>query len=264
MVCGLVTVFFAIIPGLSFAAWIPAIGAIVLGILGLRVVGKPHGQSLAGLVLGPVGFLIAIVVSITFIGSLGNASKTARDSASEPTAVQSASATPSASPTPTSPPVATSPYGTYPAAEATFVQTIATAEKSYSAASTDLQRSQVIATRDSALCALIPGNHVDNWVGTIHDIGANGDGYAWVNVEIAPTVVVQTWNNAFSDISANTLIHQDAPFFQTLVPMKEGQKITFSGDFVTSDTCLTKENLTQTFYALDPNFIFRFSGVSAQ
>ena len=158
-----------------------------------------------------------------------------------------------------------SPYGAYPTAEAAFVKTISTAAAAYQASSTGLQKSQIIANRDAALCAAIGGNHVDNWVGTIHDIGANGDGYAWVNVEIAPTVVVQTWNNAFSDIGSDTLIHQDASFFQTLVPMKTGQKITFSGDFLSSSaSCLDKENLTQTFYAIDPNFIFRFSNVTAQ
>ena len=115
------------------------------------------------------------------------------------------------------------------------------------------------------MCALMTGGHVDNWVGKIHDIGANNDGFAYVEVEIAPSVAVQTWNNAFSDTGDNTLIKPEQAFFQTLVPMKTGTKITFSGDFLQeSGSCLKKANLTQTFYGIDPNFIFRFSNVVAQ
>jgi hypothetical protein len=264
MIVGIVAVVTAIIPGLSFVTWIPAAGAVVLGIFGLRQTNAPRGQSLSGIILGPVAFLIAVVVSVSFIGTLGAHSTSANAPIKAAAVPSSEPSKTSPSPTETAAPP-TSPYGTYPASEAAFVKTVTDAEAAYQAASTDLERSQVIATRDAALCAATSGNHVDGWVGTIHDIGANGDGYAWVNVEIEPTTVVQTWNNDFSDAGSNTLIHPEAPFFQTLVPMKVGQKITFSGDFLSSSkSCLDQENLTQTFYALDPNFIFRFSNVAAQ
>jgi hypothetical protein len=107
-------------------------------------------------------------------------------------------------------------------------------------------------------------NKATNWVGKISDIGANGDGYAYVEIEIAPTINVQTWNNAFSDAEDNTLIKPSEPFFSTLVPMKVGQKIVFSGTFLTSSkSCLKGANVTQTFYGLDPNFIVRFSNAAA-
>jgi hypothetical protein len=266
MIAGIVAIVSACIPGLSFIAWIPAAGAVVLGVLALRSKIMPRGQAIAGLILGPIAFIIAISVSVSFIGSLTGA-RTASDNVprSAPSESASPSETPSATPTPTTPPAVVNPYGTYPATEATFVQTIITAAKDYESASTDLQRSQVLANRDAALCAAVSGNHADNWVGKIHNIGANGDGYAYVEIEISPTIAVQTWNNAFSDVGSDTLIHQDAPFFQTLVPMKVGQKVTFSGDFLSSSSsCLDKENLTETFYAADPNFIFRFSNVAAQ
>jgi len=132
------------------------------------------------------------------------------------------------------------------------------------AASTDLQSSEVVRGRDASLCRVIGGSHVENWVGTVHGIGANSDGYAYVEVEMPPTIVVQTWNNAFSDIGDETLIHPESPFFSTLVPMDEGTKVTFSGDFIAGDTCVKKANLTQAFYGTDPNFIFRFSNIVAQ
>jgi hypothetical protein len=160
---------------------------------------------------------------------------------------------------------AQTPYGVYPAAEAQFVNEVNTTETALGKASSSLQSASLISTRDAALCAALPGNAAANWVGTIHDIGANGDGYAWVNIEIAPTIVVQTWNNDFSDLTDQTLIKPSQPFFAKLVPMKIGEKVVFSGAFLSSSSsCLEKENLTQTFYGLDPNFIIRFSNVAAQ
>jgi hypothetical protein len=158
-----------------------------------------------------------------------------------------------------------SPYGAYPPDEAQFVKIISDTETQLKASPTSLQQSQLISNRDTQLCAVVPGNQMNGWVGTIHNIGANGDGYAYVEIEIAPTVVVQTWNNDFSDANDSTLIKPDESFFSTLVPMKEGSKVEFSGALLgSSSSCLEKANLTQLFYGLDPNFIARFSDIATQ
>lgn len=158
-----------------------------------------------------------------------------------------------------------SPYGTYPASESEFVATIESATKDLAGDITDLQRSQFIEMRDQKLCVILSGIQVDNWVGTVHDIGATGDGYAYVEIEIAPSIVVQTWNNALSDLLDKTLIKPDASFFKTVVPMKVGTKVSFSGDFVAStNSCLKRANITEVFYGTDPNFVFRFSNIANQ
>jgi hypothetical protein len=278
MIAGIVGLFFAIIPGVSVLGILVSIAALVLGILGLLAKGRRHGKALSGIILGAIGLLVAIsVTAASASGSsegfkLAQADQSAPSSSAVPSATPNAtksaspiqSATPAQPAAPTKPAAPASPYGIYPAVEAQFVQTVEATAKAFNSGSTDLQQSQAIRTRDAQLCS-ISGSHAESWVGTIHDIGATGDGFAYVNVEIAPTIVLQTWNNAFSDIDSDTLIKPDQPFFQTLVPMKEGQKVTFSGDFLSSsDSCLKRANLTETFYATDPNFILKFTNIAAQ
>lgn len=265
MILGIVGLVLGSIPGISVVGLLTALAALVLGILGLVAKGKLRGKATAGVVLGGVGLIVAIAVTAASAASMTagfnqGLVESRSESSSSPTPTQAAEA--SSAPSDSAEPV--SPYGAYPTAEAQFVKVIETAAAQYLADSTDLQRSETIRKRDSDLCA-VTGARVENWVGTIHDIGANGDGYAYVNVEIAPTIVLQTWNNAFSDIGSDTLIKPSESFFQTLVPMQKGQKIVFSGAFLpSSDSCLTRANLTQTFYATDPNFILKFTNVTSQ
>ncbi len=73
-VLGLVALVFAFIPGLSFAAWLPAIGAIVFGIIALAKKSGKRGLAISGLILGPIGWLIAIIVSVGAVfGAAGSA-----------------------------------------------------------------------------------------------------------------------------------------------------------------------------------------------
>ena len=71
MIAGIVAIVTAIIPGLSFIAWMPALAAIVLGIIALVKKTPRRGQALTGVVLGPIAWLVAIIVSIGFIAGLG-------------------------------------------------------------------------------------------------------------------------------------------------------------------------------------------------
>ncbi|GAA1739045.1 DUF4190 domain-containing protein [Microcella frigidaquae] len=72
MIAGIVAMVGAIIPGLSFVAWIPALAAIVLGIIALVKKTPRRGQALTGVILGPVAWLVAIIVSIGFIAGIGS------------------------------------------------------------------------------------------------------------------------------------------------------------------------------------------------
>ena len=71
MIAGIVAIVSAIVPGLSFVAWIPAIAAIVLGVIALIKKTPRRGQALSGLILGPIAWIVAIVVSIGAIAGLG-------------------------------------------------------------------------------------------------------------------------------------------------------------------------------------------------
>jgi len=71
LVLGCLGVVFSFIPGVSFVGWVIALISIILSNKEMKkakaVEQKPDGMIVAGLVLGIVGFLIAIPVSICVI-----------------------------------------------------------------------------------------------------------------------------------------------------------------------------------------------------
>jgi len=205
----------------------------------------------------PVGFLVLAMLSSVF----GSSSETSTSSSTS-----SASSSESAEP---EEPVEVEPvggrYGDYPAAQLKFVQTVDKAKTAIRDAETDLQESVALRARDKALCAILGKNNATNWTGLIGRIGANGEGKAYVTVDIGDDMKVSTWNNALSDFMDDTLIPTTSSFFDDLVALKKGDPVTFSGTFLSSsDSCLKKSNLTDLFYGRDPDFVFRFSDVSAR
>ena len=154
-------------------------------------------------------------------------------------------------------------FGNYPAAQAKFIKVIEAAKDKINAAETDLQESVALRKRDKDLCAILGNYTATNWTGVIDNVGANGEGKAYVEIKLADNVKVKTWNNAFSDLNDGTLIPETSKFFNSLVALKKGDLVTFSATFLRGDNfCLKKANTTQTFYAIDPGFIVRFTNVS--
>jgi hypothetical protein len=101
-----------------------------------------------------------------------------------------------------------------------------------------------------------------DWSGTVKNIGANGEGKAYITIEIGDDARVQTWNNAFSDIGDNTLIPDTNPIFDVIVPLEKGDSVKFSAKFLKGrDTCLRQGNLTEFFYGRDPEFIVQFTKI---
>lgn len=162
-------------------------------------------------------------------------------------------------------PVAPAPAQTaMPAKQSDFIARVEQGKAEIQNAETDLQRSAALRQRDRDLAAILgSGLQAQDWTGTVKDVGANGEGKAYVEVELAPGIRVQTWSNAFSDIGDNTLIQEDSAMFNTLLTVKRGDSITFSGAFFAgTDTAIKGTNLTETFYGIDPKFVFKFSGIS--
>jgi len=208
--------------------------------------------------------IIPLLLLVVVLGA--SSSGSSKDSA------DSEKATPSASSEKADEPVAEEPvkeepaggeYGNYPAAQAKFIKVIEVAKDKIDAAETDLQESVALRTRDKDLCAILGNYTATNWTGVIDNVGANGEGKAYVEIKLADNVKVKTWNNAFSDSGDGTLIPETSKFFNSLVALKKGDLVTFSATFLRGDNfCLKKANLTQTFYAIDPGFIVRFTNVS--
>jgi hypothetical protein len=86
----------AVIPILSFIAFLPAFGAAVLGIMALVRHSPRRGRAIAGVILGVVALVVAIAVSVAAIGVAAGSLAGSRDEV--PTAEE---ASPSATPEPT-------------------------------------------------------------------------------------------------------------------------------------------------------------------
>jgi hypothetical protein len=72
LIVGAVALLLAFLPFASFAAFLPALAAIVLGIVGLALANRARGTAVAGLVLGGVALVVAIVLSvIAAVGVIG-------------------------------------------------------------------------------------------------------------------------------------------------------------------------------------------------
>lgn len=94
LIVGAVAFVFAIIPVLSFIAWLPALAAIVLGIIALVQKGRARGFAWAGLALGVVAWIVAIIVSIASVAGLAGAVSESVASASAAPVAPSSDAAP--------------------------------------------------------------------------------------------------------------------------------------------------------------------------
>lgn len=146
-----------------------------------------------------------------------------------------------------------------PAEQSQFIGIFEDAIDKYSAADTELQAANVLNERDDDLCAVTNQGRVDGWVGVVDRVGANGDGKGIVAVEIAPDLILKTWNNAFSDILDDTLIEPSSALFDRILPLEGGETVRFSGRFADgSNHCLKDSRLTDSGRSSDPDFIFKF------
>ena len=156
-------------------------------------------------------------------------------------------------------------YGLYPQSQADFISLVEKKREELDAAETDLQESVIVRGRDKALCGVLSGGVANKWVGEIKDVGANGEGKAYLEIEIANDIRVKTWSNALSDIFDNTLIPTSSKFFDRLVAMQKGDLVYWSAKFLSdSNSCLKGANLTEYFYGKDPKFIVDFKDVTKQ
>ncbi|WP_395652578.1 DUF4190 domain-containing protein [Brevundimonas sp.] len=69
LIVAIVAIVSAIIPGLSFIAWVPALVATILGIVGLATKRPGRGKAITAIILGPIALLVAIIVSIGTIAA---------------------------------------------------------------------------------------------------------------------------------------------------------------------------------------------------
>ena len=133
----------------------------------------------------------------------------------------------------------------------------------FESAETELQGANYLNERDRALCEFTDNGRVEGWVGELSSVAANSEGKGVVSVKIDDDLRVETWNNALSDIFDETLIEPGTALYDSILPLKPGEQVIFSGTFVaSSNSCVSDKRFSDSARASKPDFVFRFSDIS--
>lgn len=157
-----------------------------------------------------------------------------------------------------------SPLSTHdlPSNQVRFLAAVASARSAFQAAPNELSHEQIRKSRQQAICRVLSERIALSWIGEISGISSTSGGSAVLKIKLAPNVHVQTWNNAFSDAGSKTLVLSGTALFASLVPLRRGDAVQFSGSFEESEKdCVKEQSITQAGSMLDPEFTMRFTEV---
>jgi hypothetical protein len=151
-----------------------------------------------------------------------------------------------------------------PQDEQSFVALMAKYSAANGQAQNDMQRGGLRNQRATAVCSLLGGGEIKNWVGTISTLDSTSDGRGVFGVQINSNLTIETENNAFSDsvLPLSSLIPANSPLFNEVSNMKVGDTVIFSGMFVpNSQDCFYEDSLTTDGSLTSPDYIFAFDDV---
>lgn len=149
-----------------------------------------------------------------------------------------------------------------PAEQASLAGIVGRYAGAYDAAANDMVKGGTRPERASAICSTIRQPDVRDWVGTIKSLSSNSEGNGVLEIQLANSLTVKTWNNGFSDMSDHTLIPHGSALYSTVSALHKGQPVTFSGSFIPEHTdCFRETSMSVSGAMTDPEFVFRFSAV---
>ncbi|WP_127090145.1 hypothetical protein [Aquabacter cavernae] len=121
------------------------------------------------------------------------------------------------------------------------------------------QLEAIRARRAQALCTALKDGPPHRWVGTIAQVGLNGDKRGTLTIQIAPGISVKTWNTAPADAGYDTLLDPKSVFFQGADLFGRGQQVVFSGRFFPAQAdCVSLSTLNPASAVAEPAFIMQF------
>jgi hypothetical protein len=143
-----------------------------------------------------------------------------------------------------------------------FINVVSEHARKFESAKNELQQSSTRDQRKLSISKTLSNYSVTSWIGTINQLKTDSDGNAILSVKISSEVEVKTWNNALSDIGANTLIEKGLDLYASLFDLSLGQQIEFSGSFFPSEVDHIKEtSMTINGSMRNPEFLFKFQSV---
>lgn len=146
-----------------------------------------------------------------------------------------------------------------------FVKIVESYYSLYKQAPNELKKSALRAERKTAIQGALGTMTVQDWVGTLRDMGTNSEGKASLTIQLAGSKIeIKTWNNAVSDIADKTLIETGSELYNTLSNLSKGSTVRFSGTFKPGENDYIREaSLTELGSMTSPAFIMSFTNVSA-
>ena len=151
-----------------------------------------------------------------------------------------------------------------PQDEASFLVAVTAARSEYNLGQNDMAKGASRLNRKKALCSILTGTHIDRWIGKATSLTTNSSGKGIIVVQIAPGVTIKSLNNEISDAFDHTLLNQDSTVFRQAMVLKEGDTISFSGDFIPNDIdCIEEISITLRGSMTEPDFLFHFTSLGA-
>lgn len=147
---------------------------------------------------------------------------------------------------------------TLPQDQSDFMAAILAAQDDYVAAPNELKKTAVRVKRDRQLRVVSPKGAIKGWYGQITELGTTGEGKAFVSIKLPEyKIYMKTWNNAFSDISDQTLIGFDTKLYNSLSEMEVGQWVKFKA------LLLKEGSVTEEGGISEPEFIAQFVEITS-
>jgi hypothetical protein len=151
-----------------------------------------------------------------------------------------------------------------PADEVAVIAAVEKARQQYAAATNDLAKGASRPARATAICAALRSRSVAGWVGRVSTLSSNADGKGVLAIEIAPNVLIKTWNNGLSDTWDQTLIEPSSPLFAVASQLHKGQIVRVGGTFFqNASDCVHEASMSLADSIDEPEFIFRFGSITA-
>jgi hypothetical protein len=130
----------------------------------------------------------------------------------------------------------------------------------------EIKKSAVYREMAAYVISYIPNKKIENWEGKLTKLGTDEGGskvYITIESDIENfDIEFKTHNNDFSDYGDKTMIPLNSTVYKQLENLKEGDKIVFSGGFITdSKTGFKQSNLIEQSNITSPEFLVRFTNI---
>jgi hypothetical protein len=120
-----------------------------------------------------------------------------------------------------------------PQREAEYIGIIQNTRRQYAAArSVDARRNTRMAMQSAVHNFMGLSHKAQDWVGVFKDSKMNPDGTQSLEIEIAPGVIIATWDNPASDTTYYTRIKQFSALGKLIDDLQIGDDVTFSADLI--------------------------------